>query len=308
MKGNARSSGYERQVNDWYVEPRRAIDALLDVEAFEGMIWDPACGGGNIPKACAARGLNAFGTDLVDRGYGVVPQNFLDETNCSTEVNSIVTNPPFHLAVEFALRGLLVASDRVCILQRLTWLEGTKRHARLFSKSHLMRVWQFRSRISMPPGDSDAPASGGSVAFAWFVFSREHNGPYAGGRVAAMTANADLNYLCETRGLKCHWCGRGTRRAVSYETALRAKNTTMDHLLPKCRGGRSTRRDGYYNLKIAFLGCNMKRAAAGHCMAALRCAEAVLGANSSPGQLVRWFADRPSKRSARKHRYARRAP
>lgn len=187
VKGNPRGSGYERQAQDWYVEPRRAIDELLDVETFRGLISDPACGGGNIVQACLDRGLPAIGSDIVDRGWrspklaGDDPQlrDFLEQR--ATSAMNIITNPPFNLAVEFALHAMELVEGKVCILQRTTWLEGERRYQALFSKGHLMRVWQFRSRISMPPGDSTSPAVGGSVAFAWFVFSRAHNGPYHGG-------------------------------------------------------------------------------------------------------------------------------
>jgi len=183
-KGNARSSGYERQAQDWYREPRRAIDALLDVENFECGIWDPACGAGNIVQAALDRKIPAIGYDIVDRGFpGTHVYDFLGLcSDGGAETNmAIVTNPPFNLAVEFALHALTLTREKVCILQRTTWLEGERRYRTLFSKGHLMRVWQFRSRISMPPGDSDAEPKGGSVSFAWFVFSRAHNGSFTGG-------------------------------------------------------------------------------------------------------------------------------
>lgn len=180
LKGNARSSGYERAALDWYCEPRRAIDALLDVETFDGPIYDPACGIGNIPVACRSRGLVAHGSDIVDRGFGDPGIDFLTMTT-QGKFASIICNPPFSLGVEFTLKALELVGGKVCILQRTVWLEGERRYKRLFAKGHLMRIWQFRSRISMPPGASDSPVKGGSVSFAWFVFSRAHQGPYAGG-------------------------------------------------------------------------------------------------------------------------------
>ena len=183
-KGHARSSGYDRAANDWYVEPAHAVDALLDVEAFDGEVWDPACGSGNIPTTCGARGIRAVGSDIADRGYGVTGSDFLSldfRTSFMPAAHHIITNPPFSLAMEFALRGLRCVPGKVCILQRTVWLEGERRHRELFSKGHLARVWQFRKRISMPPGGADVPAQGGSVAFAWFVFCHDHQGPWAGG-------------------------------------------------------------------------------------------------------------------------------
>lgn len=180
QKGNGRSSGYDRQAQDWYVEPRRAVEALLDVEVFEGGVWDPACGGGNIPRACSDRGIEAVGSDIIDRGYGIAPNDFLVGPFFPA-VRHVISNPPFGIAVEFTTRALALVDGKVAILQRTSWLEGERRYQALFAKGHLMRMWQFRSRISMPPGDSGSEPKGGSVSFAWFVFSAAHSGPWSGG-------------------------------------------------------------------------------------------------------------------------------
>lgn len=174
-KGNPRDSGYEIEKDQWYVEPRRAIDALLNVESFQKIIWDPACGGGNIPKACVAAGYAVASSDIVKRGYGGVC-DFLtaDHTRVPKTPFDIITNPPFSLAVEFALKAFELGAGKVAILQRTTWLEGERRYQSLFRLNHLKQIWQFRSRISMPPGGADIEPKGGAVAFAWFVFSQTH--------------------------------------------------------------------------------------------------------------------------------------
>jgi hypothetical protein len=165
-KGNARSSGYELAEYEWYVEPVRAVEALLRVETFAGSIHDPACGGGTIPRCASVAGYHATGADIVDRGYGPV-RDFLSDTG---QYANVVTNPPFKIAVPFALHALARTSGKVAILQRLSWLEGAARHKALFAPGYLRRVWAFSSRISMPPGGTDIPATGGAVAYAWFVF------------------------------------------------------------------------------------------------------------------------------------------
>jgi len=174
-KGNPRSSGFERNGNDWYVEPPRAVTALLDVEPFSGSIHDPACGGGNIPKVAASRGYVATGSDIVDRGFGDGVQDFLAD---SRNYDNIVSNPPFGIATEFTLHALALVKPfgKVAILQRLAWLEGRNRHASLFSAGCLHHVWVFSNRISMPPGGQSVTAKNGSVAFAWFVFQKERSG------------------------------------------------------------------------------------------------------------------------------------
>jgi hypothetical protein len=176
VKGNPRGSGYVRNAHDWYQEPRRAIDALLDVETFEGVTWDPACGSGNIATAFTDRGMAAFGSDIVDRGYG--PRNDFRTSDWQPHhtIENIVTNPPFNAAVDFLNIALNIATEKVAILQRLSWLEGKARR-QIFENTPLARVWVFSSRISMPPGGSDQPAKGGSVAFAWFCWDRSYRGP-----------------------------------------------------------------------------------------------------------------------------------
>lgn len=58
-----------RQADDFYSTPRSAIEQLLGVEAFEGSIWEPACGDGAISRVLQERGHAVISTDLVDRGW-----------------------------------------------------------------------------------------------------------------------------------------------------------------------------------------------------------------------------------------------
>lgn len=166
MAGNPRGSGYDRAAHDWYREPKEAIDMLLDVESFHGTIHDPACGSGTIPKACEERGHYVVGSDLIDRGYGKTGIDFL---KTGTVNDNIVTNPPYNLARDFIEHGLRLARRKVAVLVRLAFLEGQRRGV-LFDDSPFARVWVFRNRISMPPGESDVEAKNGSVAFCWCVW------------------------------------------------------------------------------------------------------------------------------------------
>lgn len=62
---------YPRRVpHDFYPTPPEAVRALLSVEAFEGSIWEPACGDGAISKVLLAAGFDVVSTDLIDRGFG----------------------------------------------------------------------------------------------------------------------------------------------------------------------------------------------------------------------------------------------
>lgn len=174
-KGSSRNSGYDRATNDWYIEPSRAIDELLDVESFDGPIWDPACGSGNIPIACKRRGYETFASDIVDRGYPDAEQ--VDFLSIQTERSwNVISNPPYNLAEEFVIHALNLGAPKVAMLVRLAFLEGRGRHERLFKLHPPARIWQFISRISMPPGGVVVEAKGGSVAFCWIVWECEHVG------------------------------------------------------------------------------------------------------------------------------------
>jgi hypothetical protein len=124
-------------------------------------------------------GIKAIGTDIIDRIGDGEPTDF--RLVQSFDADHIITNPPFDLAPQFVLHGLDLVSGKVAVVQRTSWLEGERRYQSLFCHGWLANVWQFRSRISMPPDGSSAPAKGGAVAFAWFVFSRGHSGPWSGG-------------------------------------------------------------------------------------------------------------------------------
>ncbi len=176
LKGNPRSSGYAPAEHGWYVEPGWAVDLLLRHERLTGRVWDPCCGAGTIPQACGRAGLLSVGSDIVDRNANYAVADFLGPLAplkpLSAGVQHILTNPPFSEAAEIVERGLALVPGKVIVLQRLAWLEGQKRRA-FFERVGLSHVWVHSSRISMPPGGSDVPAIGGSVAYAWFVFGRE---------------------------------------------------------------------------------------------------------------------------------------
>ena len=168
-----KASGYERVTHDWYVEPKWSINALMDVECFEGISWDPSCGGGNIPKAMQECGHDCRGSDIADRGFGTTGLSFFDAADT---VDNIITNPPYGVIEPYIIHALSLARRKVAILARLALLESAKRQA-MFKSTPLARVWVSSRRMSMPPGGSNIKAVGGTIAYAWFVWEHEHSGP-----------------------------------------------------------------------------------------------------------------------------------
>ncbi len=98
--------GPTRIPNEFYPTPPEATRALLSVEAFDGSIWEPACGEGAIASVLTGAGYKVVATDLVDYGYGIPRVDFLKETR--PRARHIVTNPPYGsgLADAFITRSL----------------------------------------------------------------------------------------------------------------------------------------------------------------------------------------------------------
>jgi hypothetical protein len=175
-----RASGYTRAASDWYVEPRWIVEAMLDVEPLSGLCWDPAAGGGTIPQAIRNRGGECLATDIKHRGHPLDQEiNFL---HCGHRADHIVSNPPYAILEPFVEHGLRQANGKVVVLARLAFLESQSRK-HFFFRCPLARVWVSRRRASMPPGGTNVPATGGTIAYAWFVFERGHEGPWQGGWV-----------------------------------------------------------------------------------------------------------------------------
>jgi len=160
-------------MHDFYPTPPNATEALLSVERFEGSIWECACGNGAISKVLEAHGHKVLSTDLVNRGYGETPIDFLTVPPMRSVAN-VVTNPPYSLAEDFVRTALSVTTAKVAMLLKLAFLEGEKRR-RMFESTPLARVHVFSRRLTMMRNGAPKRSSG-MIAFAWFVW--EHG--YAG--------------------------------------------------------------------------------------------------------------------------------
>lgn len=185
-----RASGYERNADDWYVEPSWAVDALIAAERpFVGDVLDPCCGGGNIPNRLRLAGVECLASDIICRNDFADQILPFDQAIPGMMPDSVVSNPPYNLAQEFVDCALTHTQDRVCVLLRLAFLEGQKRRA-WFEATPLARVWVSSRRMSMPPGGSGVKAKGGTIAYAWFCWEKGHRGP------------AQIGFLPDVGGVK----------------------------------------------------------------------------------------------------------
>lgn len=170
---------WEREKNEHYVEPLWTSRRLFDVERFDGPVYDPCCGLGNILTSASASGLAVDGSDIVDRGSEHMSgmQNFLTSVR---PVANIATNPPFDQIEDFALHAVRLAERKVAMICPTRRLNAA---GRWLSQTPLYRVWMLTPRPSMPPGAEylrlqalGKEPSGGTIDFAWLVWLRGYEG------------------------------------------------------------------------------------------------------------------------------------
>lgn len=186
--GNKRAPLCERG-DDTYETPPEAVAALLRVETLPHRIWEPCCASGNIVRVLRDAGHKVLGTDLrADHGcpQGIGGIDFLmEQPRFSTVVSSdaIVTNPPFKLAEPFVRQARRLV-PKVYMLMRLAFYEADRRTG-ILEAGDLARIWVFRKRLPMMhrAGWEGRKANSG-MAFAWFVWDREHQGPTTIGRLS----------------------------------------------------------------------------------------------------------------------------
>jgi hypothetical protein len=88
------------------------------------------------------------------------------------------------------------------------------------------------------------------------------------------------------RRTDCSYCGQPTNIRFGLILIHDWKLATVDHVLPRSMGGDHSKA----NLRLACMWCNVGRAAAGHCIAAFRCAEAVVG-QGDMAAITTWFRE-----------------
>lgn len=141
---------------DDFMTPPVAIQPLLAFMRRRWIVWEPACGTGNLVEAFRANDFRCIGTD-VKTGHDF-------RTYAPDAFDCIVTNPPFSLKGEFLERAYALGKPFAFLLP-LTTFEGLKRQA-LF-RQHGVEVILFDRRINFetPSGKG----AGSWFATAWFT-------------------------------------------------------------------------------------------------------------------------------------------
>jgi hypothetical protein len=162
-----------RPKSDFYPTPPHATEALLRVEAFDGLIQEPACGQGHISRVLLAAGCDVWSTDLFNRGYGEAGVDFLFFPPPQS-VDHVITNPPYSLAQKFVETALKVARHKVAMLLKIQFLEGVTRQ-KFLRLSPLRTVYVFSRRLDLNRL-GEPQSNKGMITFAWFVWEHGYGG------------------------------------------------------------------------------------------------------------------------------------
>lgn len=159
----------EREENDYYATHPSTIKSLFDVEEFNPLIWECACGGGHLSKAMEELGKEVVSTDLVDRGYGLGGEDFMQYRTVFP--GDIITNPPYKFAQEFVEKAIELTSNKVAMFLKLTFLEGQKRR-KMFEKFPPKTVYVFSQRQMCAKNGKFEDYDSSAAAYAWFVWEK----------------------------------------------------------------------------------------------------------------------------------------
>lgn len=176
--GASNHASSERAEGDFYATDPKAVEMLCDLVPLSNNIWEPACGMGHMAEVLKSRGHVVRATDLVNRGYGESPVDFLLQTEPFE--GDIITNPPFKFATEFCFKAIELVTEghKVCMFLRLICLEGKGRW-QLFKKFPPKCLYVASRRILCAKnGDfKTALKNGGGVqCYAWFVWEKGWSG------------------------------------------------------------------------------------------------------------------------------------
>lgn len=145
--GASNHTNKERQREDYYATDPIAARLLLEVEQFNGKIWECACGEKHLAKVFEEKGFEVRSSDLIDR-CGNEVFDFLGLENCDRFEGNIVTNPPYKYATEFIYKALSIIPNgyKVAMFLKVQFMEGKERK-RLFTEFPPKTIYVSSSRI-----------------------------------------------------------------------------------------------------------------------------------------------------------------
>ena len=177
--GASNHTDKERQNEDYYATDPIAAKLLLEVETFNGKIWECACGEKHLAKIFEQEGYEVRSSDLIDR-CGNEVFDFLGIENQGIYEGNIITNPPYKYATEFIYKALSIIPDgfKIAMFLKVQFMEGKERK-RLFTEFPPKVIYVSSSRIMCAKnGEFERMREGGgsAVAYAWYVWEKGYKG------------------------------------------------------------------------------------------------------------------------------------
>ena len=145
---------------DDFQTPPIALEPLYPYLKQDWVIWECACGAGNLSGALSSRGYTVAATDL----YTMPIQNDFLVVPLQPEIDCIVTNPPFSLKDKFLARCYFLGKP-FALLMPVTALGGQRRQS-LYRKYGLQIIMLGR-RVNF-----ETPSGNGTGAWqehAWIA-------------------------------------------------------------------------------------------------------------------------------------------
>lgn len=179
--GASNHSDTVREVNDFYATPGETLEIFLDALKRDGvelheLVWEPACGEGNLSEVLKKHGHVVWSTDLINRGYGDGQVDFL-KTNSHLVKGDILTNPPYRYSKEFVEKGLELVDDGhyVIMLLKIQFLEGKDRR-KLFDKFPPKYVYVNSARQTCYINNDMSKKMSSASCYCWFVWEKGYTG------------------------------------------------------------------------------------------------------------------------------------
>ena len=185
------NSGYERREGDKYYTAPWCVDALierLDFNlVFDDVIWEPACGRGDITEDLKNFGYTVASSDIdiseFNHSVGTVSKcDFLEVTSvpvvAGTPASVIITNPPYgDLAEKFLRKALSFPEIRVVAMLLRSNFDTAKGRVDLFEKAPYAFELQLTRRPRWDWWLDEKPEKAHPFhPYSWFVWDRNWEG------------------------------------------------------------------------------------------------------------------------------------
>lgn len=165
---------HERPKDDYFATEPKAVRFLLELENFEGDIWECCAGEGHLSEEIKKFGYKVFSSDKIDRGYGKVVDFLKLPNDVETHMN-IITNPPYKFANEIITKALEIMQEnkKLALFLPIRYLEG-KTRKQIFLKNPPKTVYVSSSRLKCALNGDFANMKESAVSYSWIVWEKQN--------------------------------------------------------------------------------------------------------------------------------------